>query len=75
MGSKFEYWFNEIIVWFITTVIFAVGLLTWDYYMDTNGLSFVWHVVCIGLGMIVTYPTYSFWEKKIKQFFNRLDNE
>ena len=75
MGSKFEYWFNEIIIWFITTVIFAVGLLTLDYWLDSTGLNVGQIIACLVISMTVTYPTYTFWEKKIKQFFNKLDNE
>jgi|APGre2960657404_1045060.scaffolds.fasta_scaffold182492_2 hypothetical protein len=77
MGNKFKYWFDELIIWFIVTVIFTVGLLTWDYYLDSAGLGILRTIGCLAFGMIVTYPTYTFWERKVKQFFNQwpVDNE
>jgi hypothetical protein len=65
----------DLVIWVITTLIFAFGILTFDYWLD-HSLSITYNIVCwIIVTLIVAMPVYSFWEAKVKRLFNISENE
>ena len=76
MESKLSKLFNSAMIWIITTTIFAFGILTFNYWLNHNNLSMVVNISCfIVAAFVITHPVYTYWERKVKSFFNQLDNE
>ena len=67
---NFNKMLTDVVVWIITTFIYAVGILTFDYWLD-HSISMMGNVCCFLITLyLVGYPVYSHWELKIKKFFN-----
>ena len=76
MESKLSKLFNSAIIWIITTAIFAFGILTFNYWLDHDNLSMLVNLVCFLVSaFFITHPVYTYLERKVKSFFNQLDNE
>ena len=76
MESKLTKLFNSAMIWIITTAIFAFGILTFNYWLNHNNLNMVVNISCfIVAAFVITHPVYTYWERKVKSFFNQLDNE
>ena len=72
---NFKKIFDAVVVWIVTTFIYVVGVLTFDYWLD-HSVSMMGNVVCFLITMyLVGYPVYSHWELKIKKVLNISENE
>lgn len=76
MENKLSKLFNSAMIWIITTAIFAFGILTFNYWLNNDNLSMLANISCfIVAAFVITHPVYTYWERKVKSFFNQLDNE
>ncbi len=66
---------SDFVIWVITSLIFAIGILTFDYWLD-HSLSPTYNIICwLITTVFVAYPVYSFWEAKIKRIANIVNDK
>ena len=64
MASKF-------LVTIMAFILFAIGILTWDYWLDHNNIGFgVNAMLFIVATVTITMPVMSYWETKFRKLFN-----